>query len=145
MVMVPGLGRGIFVSQSSRQTWLSVNQLPTLIVDYIRGGSYQPELAVDPAEPDALTEMAGTYLQNVRVFSVSRPFSRWIRPHRYRRFRQMRCGSRSTARASSIAVSARNAICSSRPVARASASSARGDAWWRAANSFDFHGPVRSI
>ena len=43
--------------------------MPTLIVDYIRGGSYQPELAVDPAEPDALTEMAGTYLQNARVFS----------------------------------------------------------------------------
>ena len=69
MVMVPELGLGIFVSQSSRQTWLSVNQLPTLIVDYIRGGSFSPELAVDPAEPDALTEMAGTYLQNARVFS----------------------------------------------------------------------------
>ncbi len=69
MVMVPELGLGIFVSQSSRQTWLSVNQLPTLIVDHIRGGTYQPVLAVDPAEPDALTEMAGTYLQNARVFS----------------------------------------------------------------------------
>lgn len=69
MVLVPELGLGVFVSQSSRQTRLSVSQLPTLIIDQIRASAYQPELAVDAGDPGALADVAGSYLHNRRVFS----------------------------------------------------------------------------
>ena len=69
MVLVPELKLGIFVSQNSRQTRLSVNQLPELIVDQIRGDGYQPAMAATAGEPGALAEVAGSYLQNRRVFA----------------------------------------------------------------------------
>lgn len=69
MVLVPELKLGIFVSQSSRQTRLPVNQLPELIVDHFHGDGYQPALAASAGEPGALSDVAGTYLQNRRVFA----------------------------------------------------------------------------
>ncbi|MBK8067979.1 MAG: beta-lactamase family protein [Rhodanobacteraceae bacterium] len=69
LVLVPELKLGIFVSQSSRQSRLLMNQLPEMIVDEIRGTGFQPALAAGSAEPGALSDLAGTYLQNRRVFS----------------------------------------------------------------------------
>jgi CubicO group peptidase (beta-lactamase class C family) len=69
MVLVPELGLGVFVSQSSRQTRLPVTQLPDQIIDRVHGGTYQAELEVESTETGALAEVAGTYLQNRRVFS----------------------------------------------------------------------------
>lgn len=69
MVLVPELGLGVFISQNSRQTRLSVSQLPELIIDHVQGSSYQPELAAASTEDAPLAELAGSYLQNRRVFS----------------------------------------------------------------------------
>lgn len=69
MVMVPELDLGIFVSQSSRQSWLPVNQLPALIIDYLVGCEYQPSLAVAPVAAGTRSDLGGLYLQNTRVFS----------------------------------------------------------------------------
>jgi CubicO group peptidase (beta-lactamase class C family) len=69
MVLVPELGLGVFVSQSSVQTRLPVTQLPEQIIDHVRGISHQAALNVDSSEPGTLAEVAGTYLQNRRVFS----------------------------------------------------------------------------
>ena len=85
MVLVPELGLGIFVSQSSRQSWLPVNQLPALIIDHLHGREYQPTLAVAPAGAGALSDLAGIYLQNTRVFSglgavFARDWTAQVRP-----------------------------------------------------------------
>lgn len=69
MVLVPELDLGIFVSQSSTQSRLPVNQLPELIVDHLHDTGYVPELAIEGVEAGVLAEVAGTYLQNRRVFS----------------------------------------------------------------------------
>ncbi len=69
MVLVPELGLGVFVSQSSVQTRLPVTQLPEQIIDHIHGIPFQAALDVESAEPGALADVAGTYLQNRRVFS----------------------------------------------------------------------------
>jgi len=70
MVLVPELRLGVFVSQNSAQTRLAIGQLPELIIDHLRGGAYQARLAVEASDPGALAEVAGTYLQNRRVFST---------------------------------------------------------------------------
>ena len=69
MVLVPELGLGVFVSQSSVQTRLPVSQLPDQIIDRVHAVPYQAALEVESAEPGALADVAGTYLQNRRVFS----------------------------------------------------------------------------
>lgn len=69
MVLVPELGLGVYVSQSSRQTRVSVSQLPELVVDHFRDERFEPALAVEAGDPGALAELAGTYVQNRRVFS----------------------------------------------------------------------------
>ncbi len=69
MVLVPELGLGVFVSQNSRQTRLPVNQLPDQIIDHLHGLAYQAALEVGSTEPGTLAELAGSYLQNRRVFS----------------------------------------------------------------------------
>ncbi len=69
MVLVPERSLGIFVSQSSTQSRLPVSQLPDQIVDHLEGVRYHSVLADAAAEPGALAELAGTYLQNRRVFS----------------------------------------------------------------------------
>ena len=69
MVLVPELGLGIFVSQNSSQTRLPVTQLPDLIIDHVHGDRYLPAQAVDTTDGGTLSEVAGTYLQNRRVFS----------------------------------------------------------------------------
>lgn len=69
MVLVPELSLGIFVSQSSQQTRVSVSQLPELIIDRVSGKGFAPTLAVATSEPGGLADFAGTYVQNRRVFS----------------------------------------------------------------------------
>lgn len=69
MVLVPELRLGIFVSQNSRQTRLPVNQLPEMVIDHLHASHYQAALAATPGEPGALADVAGTYLQNRRVFA----------------------------------------------------------------------------
>lgn len=69
MMLVPELGLGVYVSQNSRQTRVSVNQLPELVVDHLRERAFQADLVSEATDPGALAELAGTYLQNRRVFS----------------------------------------------------------------------------
>jgi CubicO group peptidase (beta-lactamase class C family) len=69
MLLVPELGLGVFVSQSSVQSRLPVNQLPEQIIDRLHGRAGQAELDVEAGDPGNLAELAGTYLQNRRVFS----------------------------------------------------------------------------
>ncbi len=69
MVLVPELNLGIYVSQSSQQSRLPVGLLPDLIIDHFHGGQFQPALTMDASSTEALTDFAGTYLNNRRVFS----------------------------------------------------------------------------
>ncbi len=69
MVLVPELGLGVFISQSSVQSRLPVTQLPDQIIDRVHGEAFQPALEVASGEPGNLADVAGTYLQNRRVFS----------------------------------------------------------------------------
>lgn len=69
MVLVPELGLGVFVSQSSVQTRLPVSLLPEQIIDRVHGNPFQAAVEVESGEPGNLADMAGTYLQNRRVFS----------------------------------------------------------------------------
>jgi CubicO group peptidase (beta-lactamase class C family) len=69
MVLVPELSLGIFVSQSSQQTRLSVSQLPELLIDQLADRHYAPALAAEPGAAAAMAEFAGTYVPNRRVFS----------------------------------------------------------------------------
>ena len=69
MVLVPELGLGVFISQNSAHTFVPVAQLPLLIVDYLQASDPVPML-VDDEDADALGELAGTYMNNRRVFST---------------------------------------------------------------------------
>jgi len=69
MIMVPELNLGIFLSQNSAESASPISQLPELILDHIRGDTFQPFL-VDESNGDELEELAGTYLNNRRVFST---------------------------------------------------------------------------
>jgi CubicO group peptidase (beta-lactamase class C family) len=70
MMMVPELGLGIFLSYNSAHTALPFMNMPDLIVDNITGHRWQPVMADhDEDAAEALAEIAGTYLNNRRVFS----------------------------------------------------------------------------
>jgi len=69
MIMVPELDLGIFISQNSAESFMPIMTFPTLVIDHIRGESYQPFL-LEESDTDKLDELAGTYLNNRRVFST---------------------------------------------------------------------------
>lgn len=69
MILVPELNLGIFISQNSAESYKPVMQFPNLVIDHIQGESYQPFL-VEESETEELDELAGTYLNNRRVFST---------------------------------------------------------------------------
>ncbi|WP_340104267.1 serine hydrolase domain-containing protein [Rhodohalobacter sp. 8-1] len=69
MIMVPELNLGIFLSQNSAESSSAIFHLPELIIDQIRGYTYQP-LLVKESTGDELEDMAGTYLNNRRVLST---------------------------------------------------------------------------
>ncbi|MCC5865388.1 MAG: beta-lactamase family protein [Wenzhouxiangella sp.] len=70
MVMVPELDLGIFLSYNSAHSTLPFRFMPDLIIDHVVDHRWQPLLAgADEATADALSELAGTYLNNRRVFS----------------------------------------------------------------------------
>lgn len=69
MVLVPELRLGVFISQSSNFTRAPITHLPELVIDHLRGSTFEPELSQAAGEADAVQEFAGTYLQNRRVFS----------------------------------------------------------------------------
>lgn len=69
MIMVPELNLGIFLSQNSAESASPISQLPELILDHIRNDTFQPFL-VEESTSDELEELAGTYLNNRRVFST---------------------------------------------------------------------------
>ncbi len=71
MVLVPELSLGIFVSQNSLHTASAALNLPDLIVDRLIDFEYVPyQLEKDEQAADALAELAGSYLNNRRVFST---------------------------------------------------------------------------
>jgi CubicO group peptidase (beta-lactamase class C family) len=67
LVLVPELGLGVFVSQSGTQSRLPVHQLPDQIIDRMLGRRDLAVLAASPSQPDVLSDIAGTYMQNRRV------------------------------------------------------------------------------
>jgi CubicO group peptidase (beta-lactamase class C family) len=70
MVLVPELKLGVFLSQNGTYTRAATTELPQLIIDLVNGGGdYKPALTADASDAGALAEVAGTYLQNRRVFS----------------------------------------------------------------------------
>jgi CubicO group peptidase (beta-lactamase class C family) len=69
MILVPELNLGIFISQNSAEDFVPAVQFPGQVIDYIRGESYQP-LLLEKSDTDELDELAGTYLNNRRVFST---------------------------------------------------------------------------
>jgi len=71
MVLVPQLSLGIFLSQNSTHTGAPIGQVPDLVIDQVGGYSYRPfGLVEDSEQAEALSEFAGTYLNNRRVFST---------------------------------------------------------------------------
>jgi CubicO group peptidase (beta-lactamase class C family) len=71
MVLVPELSLGIFLSQNSTHTLSPIRQVPDLIIDHVGGFEYRPWALHEDAEgAEALGELAGTYLNNRRVFST---------------------------------------------------------------------------
>lgn len=69
MVLVPELGLGIFLSQNSTHTGSPIRQLPDLVIDRLRENPYVPD-RVGAEEAETSSELAGTYLNNRRVFST---------------------------------------------------------------------------
>ena len=69
LVLVPELNLGLFVSQNSAHTLVPISQLPTLLMDRLTGIEPVP-LLIDDGDPEALAELAGSYLNNRRVFST---------------------------------------------------------------------------
>ena len=69
MILVPELNLGIFFSQNSAESYTPGLQFPGLVIDHIRDDSYQP-LLLEKSDTDELEELAGTYLNNRRVFST---------------------------------------------------------------------------
>jgi hypothetical protein len=69
MIMVPELNLGIFLSQNGTYGYSLVRRMPSYIIDFVHGGSFQPFL-FEEASVNELEELAGTYLNNRRVFST---------------------------------------------------------------------------
>ncbi len=69
MIMVPDLNLGIFISQNSAQRYEPVMHFPWMVVDQILQVPYQP-LFLEESDGDNLDDLAGTYLNNRRVFST---------------------------------------------------------------------------
>lgn len=73
MVLVPELRLGVFISQSSNFSRAPITHLPELVIDHVRGSTFEPALSQEAgeaeADAEAVQEFAGTYLQNRRVFS----------------------------------------------------------------------------
>jgi len=69
MILVPELGLGVFVSQSSTHTRAPIGHLPELVIDRLRGRDFLPAPQAEAGDTGALSGLAGTYLNNRRVFS----------------------------------------------------------------------------
>jgi CubicO group peptidase (beta-lactamase class C family) len=69
MVLVPELGLGVFLSQNSTHSRSPISQLPDRIIDRMAGLDLRADVEVEAGEAGALSEVAGTYLHNRRVFS----------------------------------------------------------------------------
>ena len=69
LVLVPELGLGVFVSQSSGASRNLVQRLPEQIVERLRALPPATPLAAEHGDPGALAEVDGDYLSNRRVFS----------------------------------------------------------------------------
>jgi CubicO group peptidase (beta-lactamase class C family) len=69
MVLVPELDLGIFLSQNSAQAFEPIVQVPDRIIDRHLGAAFRPDLAAE-GDTDALSDLAGTYLNNRRVFTT---------------------------------------------------------------------------
>lgn len=69
LVLVPELGLGVFVSQSSGASRNLVQRLPEQIIERLQTLPPAAPLAAEPGEPGALAEANGSYLGNRRVFS----------------------------------------------------------------------------
>lgn len=69
LVLVPELGLGIFVSQSSSASRSLVQRLPEQIIERMLALPAPTPLASEKGEPGALAEVDGNYLGNRRVFS----------------------------------------------------------------------------
>ncbi len=71
MVLVPELSLGIFLSQNTPHTLSPIRQVPDLVVDRVAGFEYRPyQIEIDAEGAEGLAELAGTYLNNRRVFST---------------------------------------------------------------------------
>ena len=71
MVLVPELSLGIFLSQNSTSSAAPIQQLPDLVIDHVAGIEYLPlQVKADDDGAGALSDLAGTYLNNRRVFST---------------------------------------------------------------------------
>ncbi len=71
MVLVPELSLGIFLSQNSTHTMSPIRQVPDLVIDHVTGFDFHSWLLDrDSAGAEALAELAGTYVNNRRVFST---------------------------------------------------------------------------
>jgi len=69
LVLVPELGLGVFISQSSGASRNLVQRLPEQIIERQQSLPPAAPLAAEPGEPGALAEANGSYLNNRRVFS----------------------------------------------------------------------------
>lgn len=69
LVLVPELGLGIFVSQSSGASRNLVQRLPEQILERLQTLPAAAPLAAEPGAAGALAEVDGDYLSNRRVFS----------------------------------------------------------------------------
>ena len=71
MVLVPELSLGIFLSQNTTHTLSPIRQVPDLVIDRMAAFKYRPyQVAEDAEGAEGLAELAGTYLNNRRVFST---------------------------------------------------------------------------
>jgi hypothetical protein len=71
MVMVPELGLGVFFSHNSAHTDAPIRYLADLVIDHVAGFDPPPfQLNEDEEGAEALAELAGSYLDNRRVFST---------------------------------------------------------------------------
>lgn len=67
MVMAPGLGVGVFISQNATSDRTLVSDLPALVIDHLLDGQIAPARA--SGGDVAASEYAGTYLGNRRSFT----------------------------------------------------------------------------
>ena len=71
MVLVPEWSLGIFLSQNSTSSASPIRHLPELVIDLVAGFEYLPlQVEADAEGVEALSDLAGTYLNNRRVFST---------------------------------------------------------------------------